>query len=208
MGRQRVPAGARLADPDRWVAGRHLRRAARVRARCGRLRAVLPRVRARPDDRDVDRRARLARSGRCAARPQLAGDHRRRLSGGGACRRDRRLDRLGRDCVARRAARGRPDRRPALVALDLRAQPSVGGRHPAARPGCGGAGAARGDTPRRLPRRGPVRGRPRRRRVRADRAASLRLVQPGHPRPARRRHRHVCRLPRPRAPRHGAHAEA
>ena len=42
----------------------------------------------------------------------------------GACRRHRRLDGLGRDRIVDRPACGRRDRRPAVVALDLRAQPS------------------------------------------------------------------------------------
>ena len=46
-----------------------------------------------------------------------------------ACRRDRRVDRVGRDPVAGRPAGGRPDRRPALVALDLRAQRPVRRSH-------------------------------------------------------------------------------
>ena len=128
---------------------------------------------------------------------------------GRARRRDRHLDGLGRDRVAGRAARGRPDRRPALVALDLRAQPSAGRSSP-----CCSSG---------------LRSRRRRARRHATSTTSAQSCarsglggvvfalieqprfgwsQPGHPRPARRRRRHVRRLPRLRATRRGADAEA
>ena len=64
--------------------------------------------------------------------------------------RDRRVDGLGRDRGDRRPARRRPDRRPRLVAVGVRAQRAVRGRDRRARAG-GGAGRRR--TGRTAPRR-------------------------------------------------------
>ena len=154
VGVERVPAGARLADPDRRLARRHLRRAARVRARRRRLRRPVDRVRGRADDRGADRRPRAAGRGRRAGHAELARDHRRRLRAERARRGDRLLDGLGRDRGDRRAARRRPDRRPGLVALDLRAQRAVRPRDARADPRGRAASDARGGRDGRLPRRG------------------------------------------------------
>ena len=197
MGVERLPPGARLTDPDRRLTGRHLRRAAGVHARGGRFRAVLGRVRARADERGADRCTRLAGSGWSPARTELAGDHRRSVPDERARRRDRRLDGVGRHRFVGRPAGGRLDRRPAVLALDLRSQPSSGRCHLAARQSCGRADDARCPTSRRLPRRDPVRLGARRGRVRVDRAASLRLVQSGHSGSARRRRRHLLRRSSP-----------
>ena len=99
---------ARLADPDRRLARRHLRRAARSSRSASRAFGVLlGRVRAGADDRGADRRAGAPGRGRRAADAELARDHRRRVPGRAAGGRDRHLDRLGRD---------RGDRRPAASA--------------------------------------------------------------------------------------------
>jgi hypothetical protein len=206
--RERVPARARLADPDRRVAGRHLRRAPRVRYRRRVVRSVLTRLRARPDDRDADRGSRLARSSRSAARPGLSRPHRRGLPGQGARRSNRRLDGLGSDRLADRPACGRCDRRPALVALDLRTQHPVGRSHLAPGQSRSRADVARHLASCRLPRRRSLRSGARRRRFRLDRAASPRLVERCHPRTARRRRPHVRRLPRLRATGRAADARA
>ena len=64
VGGERLSAHARLADPDRRLARRPLRRAARIRARRRRLRRRLAGVRARADDR-----VRWSRRAPCRASP-------------------------------------------------------------------------------------------------------------------------------------------
>lgn len=139
---------------------------------------------------------------------ELARDHRRRLHAAGARGGDRKLDRLGRDRGDRRAARRRCDRRPGLLALDLRAQRPARACDRGTRARSGSRFEAGEGTPRRLLRGRAVRGRARGDRVCADRAAALRLEEPRHPRAARRRHGRIRLVPRVRAPRRRADAAA
>ena len=85
---------------------------------------------------------------------------------------DRDMDGVGRHRDGDRAARRRAARRQRVVALDLRHQRAVRAGDARAR-ARGGAGVDRRGVhaPHRLPRRGARRARPRRARVRADRAA-------------------------------------
>ena len=117
----------------------------------------------------------------------------------------------GRDCSNRRPARRRRDRRPGLLAVDLRGfnvpllSSDFIGTHPRAWiPGQRAHWRAAGG----LPRRRALRRRARGDRVRPDRAAALRLEQPRHPRSAHRRRGRVCVLPRVRAARRRADAAA
>ena len=176
---ERLPADARLADPDRRLARRHLRRAAHLLARRRRLRRRVAALRGRADDRDARRR------------PRAAG-RRERAAHAGLARGDRARRSTTRASAARRSAPGRPG---------AASRPSLG-------PLAGGwivdvaswrwifavnvpfvlvtlvliriSRAARGEpaaagTPGRLRRRRALRARARRPGLRADRAADPRL---------------------------------
>ena len=108
VGRQRVPARARLADPRRRLARRRVRRAAGVLARRRRVRRALAAVRARADDRGARRRPRAAGRVRRAAHA--------RARSRSSSRRSRRAS------AARRSGPGR--RGPAIAAV---VGPLVGG---------------------------------------------------------------------------------
>ncbi len=95
---ERLPADAGFADPDRRLAGRPLRRAARVRARRRRA-SARPRLlcAAAPEHRRAGGCPGAAGHGGGAARAQLAGGDRQHVPRGRAGRGDRQLDRLGCD---------------------------------------------------------------------------------------------------------------
>ncbi|CAA9512522.1 MAG: Uncharacterized MFS-type transporter, partial [uncultured Solirubrobacteraceae bacterium] len=130
VGRQRLPARARLADPHRRLAGRHLRRAAHVQHRRGRVRPGVRRLRGRALDRAAGGGARPPRRVRGTADPERARGHRHRLPAGRAGSGHRLVDRLVRDRHGGRPAGGRLAGRRRLLALDLRDQRPLRAHHP------------------------------------------------------------------------------
>ena len=155
VGLQRLPAGARGADPRRRVAGRRVRRAAGLLARRARVRRDVDRVRARAEHRGARGRARAPGRVRRAARAERAGRDRDRVPA--------RAARCGGRLVAGvvghrdrgRAARRRAADRLRVVALDLRDQRAVR----RADAGAGGGGGAAAPAARRARRRSTGRAR-------------------------------------------------
>ena len=114
---------ARLADPDRRLARRHLRRAARLRdRRRGVRRAVARSAPSRPTIEVLIAARALQGAAGALLTPSSLAIIVAAFPPSGARRGDRVLDGVGRDRGDRRPARGRRDRRQRLVALDLRAQ--------------------------------------------------------------------------------------
>ena len=165
---------------DRRLAGRHLRRAAGVRARSGRLRrrprspcALAPTIELLVLARALQGVAGALLTPAALAVIVTTFPPERARQGGG------RLDGLGRHRHGARAADRRPARRQRLVALDLRHQRADRDHHadpdPARR---AGRTRARSGRARGLRGRRAVRPRPGRDDLRADRAAAARLDRP------------------------------
>ena len=184
MGRQCLPADARLAAPPRRLAGRHLRRAAGLRARTWPASASTSLLCAiAPTIGSLIACAGAAGHRRRAARPELAGGHHRHLPAEGARRRRSGRGRRG-AAIAGRSARWSAD--------GSSTAPRGAGSSSSTCRSCSRCLLA---DPRASSRRRPRAGGPRRRvdvlgallcalglggvGVRADRAAAPRLVEPG-----------------------------
>ena len=209
MGRQRLPAFTRLADPARRLARRRLGRAARVHNRDRRLRRLLARLCTRTHDRPAGSGSCAAGSSGSIGDTELARDHRGRLPACAAKSCGGFVDCLGRNRAGRWSASRWLDRRSRLVAVDLRAQRPARGRDSRL-----DQRRRAGEERQRVPatdrpgRRVPVRAGARRPRLRPRRGVPVRLDEPSDRRSARRWRGRVCSLRRLRAAGRAADAEA